>query len=116
MAGKPLARAGDVSATVGTTFYTGADSGSWAAGTVSETTTPGFTSDGTVVVTQASCVFTFTGKAGTAQNPGSSTVTLSAGDRALQIGDAAPLVDGDRQADDFGNTLRVASTAVWSSS
>ncbi len=115
MAVKPLARAGDVSATAGTVFYTGADSGSWAAGPVTETPAAGFTSDGSSVVTQASCVFTFTGKAGTTPKPGSSTVTLSAGDRALTVGGAAPLVDGDSTSDAFGNTVRVSSSAVWGS-
>lgn len=107
-----VARAGDVTATVGQLPYSGATSGTWTAGTVATTTATLASSDGAAVVVGASCTFSFNGTNGQSPVTGTSTVTLSPGPRVLTIGGVAPLVDGDSQQDAYGNTLRVGSTAT----
>lgn len=117
---KPVARAGDVRATPGTspnypneTAPTAA--GTWSAGTVSETTVAKAGSDGARVVHAASCTFTFNGSntQSGATVTVTSVVTLNPGSQVLQVGGSDPLVDGDEQRDVYGNTLRVSSSATW---
>lgn len=111
-----VARAGDVSATPGTTPVTGS-TGAWSAGTISETTTSVFTSDRRAIVVEARCTFSYSGN--TTSTPSSpvsqtSTVTLRPHTRALKVGGSPPLVDGDREQDSYGNALSVGSDATWS--
>ncbi|MBM2614003.1 hypothetical protein JIG36_00340 [Actinoplanes sp. LDG1-06] len=102
---KAVARSGDVTATAGTTFFTGATSGSWTAGSVSETTHTKLSK----ALVSASCVFSFTGKndAG-AVVTGTETVTLKAGSTKLR---AAVLRNGDEATGTFGNKL--SASAAW---
>ena len=109
---KPVAREGDASAAAGKTPYTGATSGTWTPGSVTETTADRASSDGAKVVTQAKCSFSFSGTNGTSAVTGSSTVTLSPGSLLLSIDGATPLVDGDSAKDSFGNTVSVSSSAI----
>ncbi len=116
----PVARAGDVRATASlATNYPNETAptatGEWSAGPVSEATVAVAGSDGARVVRAASCTFTFEGS-----NTQSgalvtvfSTVNLDPLPRVLTVGGFDPLVDGDEEGDDYGNTLRVASSATW---
>src|SRR5687767_6357533 len=112
MPGNSVARAGDVAAATGSTYYSGADSGAWSAGALSSTTTSLVTSDGKQVVTKASCTFSFSGKAGNSPVTGTSTVKLEPATRRLKVAGASPLVHGDSTKDSYGNTLSVESTAT----
>ncbi|AEH10752.1 MULTISPECIES: hypothetical protein [Protofrankia] len=111
MAGAAAARPTDVSATAGSSPYTGATSGTWTAGTPQLTTSDVLSSDGQAIVVGASCSFTFSGTNGQTNVNGSSTVTLEPGGRALTAAGVCPLVDGDSARDSFGNTVFVASNA-----
>jgi hypothetical protein len=119
---KPVARAGDVSATASSaTNYPNdkspAATGSWAVlGAVSETTVSVAESDGSKVVRSASCQFSFTGtntQGGASFTSPPSTVTLTPATRKLKVGGSYPLVDGDEATDAFGNKVSVSSTATW---
>jgi hypothetical protein len=107
-----VARSGDVSAAAGTTPATGADSGTWTAGTLTLSTADLLSSDGRAVVVEAACTFSFTGKAGNTAVTDSSTVELKPGSPALLVGGTHPLLDGDAEEDDYGNTVSVSSDAA----
>ena len=114
-----VARAGDVSATPGTTPVTGS-TGTWTKqGEVNETKKTTFTSDGSAVVVKATCTFSYSGNTtSTPSSPvtDSSTVTLNPQSRKLTVGGDSPLVDGESAEDSYGNKLSVASSAAWSTS
>ncbi|HEX5543342.1 MAG TPA: hypothetical protein VFX60_17610 [Micromonospora sp.] len=112
MAGAPVARPADVSATAGSSPYTGATSGTWTPGTLQLTTSDVLSSDGHKVVVKVSCSFSFFGTDGQKSVNGSSTVTLEPGSRGLTAAGVCPLVDGDSAQDTFGNTVSVASDAL----
>jgi hypothetical protein len=120
--GLPVARVGDVVATVSpaTSFPTTGPptaTGSWSAAGVVPVPASGATAGAAKVLVGASCVFTFTGT--TTSSPSSpftsppSTVTLTPRTRVLHRVEGAPLVNGDTASDAFGNKLTVASTATW---
>lgn len=106
-----VARSGDVSATAGTTAYSGATSGTWTAATPALTTTTVLSCDG-AVVTKATCSFSFSGTNGQSPVTGTSSVTLSPGRLALTVDGVSPLVDGDSAKDSYGNKLSVSSGAA----
>ncbi len=120
---RPVARAGDASATASTAKSYPNDTsptatGQWkTAGPVSETPVAGAQSDGKKIITSAACSFVFTGNL---TSPGNlsftsppSKVTLTPASRILKAGGSDPLVDGDEAADTFGNKVSVSSTATW---
>jgi hypothetical protein len=118
---KPVARAGDVSATVSSAKNYPNDTsptatGSWAVvSAVSETIVSVAGSDGKKIVRSATCQFSFTGtntQSG-ASFTSSSTVTLTPATRKLKVGGSDPLVDGDEATDTFGNKVSVSCTATW---
>jgi hypothetical protein len=123
---KAVARVGDVVTNAdtprpGTWPVPATATGSWKAGPVRYTPDPAIpgpkvTAGGKVVVVKAECDFTFTGADNTsgATVTATSTLTLEPGSRALGVGNATPLVQGDTtKPDGFGNTLTVVSTATW---
>jgi hypothetical protein len=111
MAAKPVAGDGDVSATAGTTPFTGAQGGTWTAGPVQLKTYAKLKAGGMPVVHQAECTFSFSGNnASGATVAGTSTVTLTKPGRLLQKGQQSVLADGDSATDSFGNKLAVTST------
>lgn len=96
MATKSAAAKGDVSATAGTSPYTGANSGTWTAGPVSETSYANLKSGGKEVVWKAECTFAFTGASSSgATVTGTEKVTLRATAKLLMTGEHHVLVDGD---------------------
>ncbi|KOU61527.1 hypothetical protein ADK57_27640 [Streptomyces sp. MMG1533] len=109
MAGRPVAVQGEVSATAGQKPFEGADSGKWTAGTVNETASDTLKVDGSFVLHQASCAFTFTGKAGQTPVSGSSTVELTPTTDKLFADGTGVLLDGDAAGDAYGNTLKASS-------
>lgn len=110
MPGKDVAGEGDVSATPGNMPFTGAQSGTWTAGSVSVTAHPDLQVGGAAAISQASCVFSFTGanSSGTAVT-GQETVTLAAGATKLHDDQTSVLVDGDEAVGMFGNKLLASS-------
>ncbi len=116
MAGLGVAKAGDVTASVGTTYFGTATSGAWtAAGPVTETTYSFLTIQGAAVVHQASCSFSFSGSDGTNAVTGASSVTLTASSTTLQKGSTFVLRDGDSAQDIYGNTLTVSAPNILTS-
>jgi hypothetical protein len=119
MATKPVARDGDVSASVGSLLPPGVAEGTWQDGPVSVTKKPSFTSDGTALVVAASCTFTMPDAKAPNGNPVAvppSIVNLNPESRKLKVGGSSPLVDGDFDDDNYGNTVSVSSSAAWSTS
>jgi hypothetical protein len=109
---KSIAVEGDVSATPGNTPYTGAESGSWTAGTITYQGYDPLTIGGTRVVREASCTFSFSGASSSgATITGTETVTLSASATKLQGGSSNLLVDGDSEVGSYGNELLVQTGA-----
>ena len=109
---KSVAVEGDVSATPGSTPYSGAETGSWTAGAITYQGYDPLTIGGTRVVSEASCTFSFSGASSSgATITGTETVTLSAGGTKLQGGSSKVLVDGDRKAGSYGNELLVQTGA-----
>jgi hypothetical protein len=106
--GKSLACQADVSATPGTTPFTGATNGTWTAGAITVTSHPRLQVGGAPVISGAVCMFAFVSTDGSGVT-GSETVTLSAGATKLRDGPATMLVNGDQATGAFGNTLQVAS-------
>jgi hypothetical protein len=102
-----VARQGDVSATPGTAPYTGATSGAWTAGTISDTPYDKIVSGGKKAISEAQCTFSFSGvnDGSGATVTGSETVTLSAKQTKLQKGAAGVIVDGDSATGTYGNKL-----------
>jgi hypothetical protein len=113
MAGKSVAVSGEVIATPGTTFFTGADSGTWTAGAVNVQSYSKLTVGSKAVLHEAKCTFTFSGaNSGTgATITGSETVTLKAGATLLQKGLTSVLVQGDSATGSFGNKLQVQTVS-----
>jgi hypothetical protein len=121
MPAKSVAVEGDVSATAGTTPYTGADSGTWTAGPVSLTSYGNLKVKGKKVVWKATCTFSFSGKAGNTTVTGSETVTLTATTKLLNKNQTKVLVDGDSKtggdaAPKFDNKLSVSASGPLKSS
>jgi hypothetical protein len=117
MTTKPVAREGDVSATVGSTKPLGVADGTWQKGQVSLTTKATVKSDEKAIVVGASCTFTMPdakAQNGSAVTVQPSTVTLIPGSAKLNIGGSAPLLDGDSAEDMYGNKVSVTSDASWS--
>ncbi|MEU8471616.1 hypothetical protein AB0F30_27540 [Streptomyces sp. NPDC029006] len=112
MAGRAVVVRGGVSATVGTSPFKSADSGTWTAGAVVETPSSLVTVGDSPVLHQASCVFAFVGKAGQAPVSGASTVTLTATAGGLLADGEGVLLDGDSAQDEYGNTLKAGSSAA----
>jgi hypothetical protein len=105
-----VAREGDVSATPGTTPYTGAAKGEWTAGTVTYTSYEKVVSGGAKAISKAECTFSFSGStSGGSAVSGTETVTLEAQPTKLQKSDAGVIVDGDSATGTFGNTLTASS-------
>ena len=101
-----VARQGGVSATPGTTPFTGANSGTWTAGPISDKPYDKVVSGGAKAISEAQCTFNFSGvNASGATVTGSETVTLSAKQTKLQKGAAGVLVDGDSATGTYGNKL-----------
>lgn len=110
---KSAAKAGDVKATAGTTFYSPAVKGAWTAGPVQETTYSKLKSGAKQVVHKAECTFSFTGTGPTpAEAPvsGTSKVTLVAKTTKLQKGLSNVIVDGDSEKDSYGNELKASAS------
>ena len=112
MTAKSVARSDDVSTLAGSTSYTGATSGSWTAGDLTLTTASLASIGGSTVVTKAACTFSFSGSNGQSAVTGTSSVTLNPSSRLLTIDGTSPLVDGDSAKDDYGNTIKVSSSAL----
>lgn len=112
MAMKPVAIAGDATATAGAVVAAGADSGTWTAGPITESTYDVLTSGGSKVLYKAECTFSFSGKdSANAAVTDTSTVTLDATTKVLQGGGTFVLVDGDSQADEYDNTVSISASA-----
>lgn len=110
MPGRNVAGEGDVSATPGNVPFTGAQSGTWTAGSVAVTAHPDLQVGGAAAISQASCVFSFAGvNGGGTAVTGQETVTLTAGGTRLHGDQASVLVDGDEAAGMFGNKLLASS-------
>jgi hypothetical protein len=110
---KSAAKAGEVSATAGTKFYSPAVKGKWTAGPVQETPYSKLKSGGKAVVHKAECTFSFTGTGPTpAESPvsGTSKVTLTAKTTKLQKGASNVLVDGDSEKDSYDNELKASAS------
>jgi len=105
MAVKPISVEGEATATPGTALFTGASSGTWAAGPLVETKYAPFTIGGKKVIHEVSCLFTFTG-----DGSGTSLVTLTASGTTAQSGLDLVLVDGDSEKDSFDNEISVSSS------
>lgn len=108
--GAKVAVEGEVQAIPGTVMCKEAISGKWIAATVSYKTYTCLTVNGTAVIHEASCDFSFTGTDGTNTVKGQSSVTLSATPTKLQGSSTKVLRDGDQNLDSFGNTLKVVAT------
>ena len=112
MAGNSVAVTGEVVATPGTTPFTGANAGSWAAGPISVQTYSKVTIGGQPVMHRASCTFSFTGTTSNgAPVSGSEVVTLTAGTTVLQKGQSGVLVQGNSATGTFGNKLAVQTAS-----
>ncbi len=109
--GKGVAVEGEVTATPGTTLFTGADSGTWTAPpSISYKSYTKLTISGRRVVYQAKGTFTFSGLSSSgATITGPETVTLTASTTLLQKGLSNVLVDGDSATGIYGNELKVQS-------
>ena len=113
MALKSVAVQGDASASAGSAMYTGATSGSWTAGPVTETKYDVLTSGGKKVIYKAECSFSFVGEnSGGSAVTGESSVTLEASGTGLQGGSTFVLVDGESANDSYGNTVSVSASAI----
>ncbi|NEW69887.1 hypothetical protein [Streptomyces rhizosphaericus] len=109
--GAEAAGTGDVTATPGTTPFTGADKGTWTAGEVVETASDKMKAAGAFLIHRATCDFTFSGTAPNgAAVSGKSTVALSATASRLRVGGERLLLNGDEAHDTFGNALKAVST------
>ena len=87
-------------------MFTGATSGTWTAGQISDTPYDKIVSGGAKAISEAQCTFNFSGaNASGAPVTGSETVTLSARATKLQQGAAGVLVEGDSASGTFGNKL-----------
>jgi hypothetical protein len=114
MAGKRVAKKGDVKAEAGSKLYGQATTGSWSPGDISETRYPNLTTGGGEVVYEAKCKFSFTGTkpvpGGTAPENGTSDVTVKAKTTLLQAGQSRVLVDGNDNKDKYDNKLYVSAS------
>jgi hypothetical protein len=113
MAGKSVAKAGDIKATAGTTMFSPAVSGKWTAGPVTVTTYSKLKTGGSPVAHKAECTFSFTGTGpspASAPVSGTSKVTLTAKTTRLQKGKSNVIVDGDSAQDSYGNKLETSAS------
>jgi hypothetical protein len=120
---KALARVGDVHATVSTAKNYPNDAaptatGNWAVSPsgVTEKPVPSAACGGSAVVVSATCAFVFTGTNSASGAPFTSPlsiVSLASQQHILRVGSSYPLVDGDENHDEYGNSLKVDSTATW---
>lgn len=108
---KAVACDGNVTATAGTTPYTGADSGTWTPGQVKYTTRPKVKAGGVAAISQAECTFSFSGKSGNTVVNGSEKVVLTAGQTKVQKGAGGVLLSGDSKTSAYGNKLEATSSA-----
>ena len=119
MVAKSAAVKGDVSATAGTSPYTGAQTGTWTAGQVTETSYANLKVGGKEVLWKAECTFSFSGanSSGTTVT-GTEKVTLTATTKLLMKGEHSVLVDGDSKTGgdtppSFDNKLSVSAAGSW---
>jgi hypothetical protein len=106
-----VATEGDVTATPGTSMFTGADSGRWTAGAITYTSYAKLKVGGGQVIHKAECTFRFSGASSSgAAVTGQETVTLTAGSPLLQKGASSVLVHGDSKTGTYGNKLEAASS------
>jgi hypothetical protein len=107
MAGRKAVKAGEVTATAGTTMYPPAVAGAWVAGPVIETASGRHGSGGVPFLREARCTFNFTGVGPPPAQPplaASSTVVLAP--RTTQRRRAWKVLrDGDSATDQYGNQL-----------
>ncbi len=122
MAAKSVAVKGDVSATAGTSPYTGAQTGTWTAGPVTETSYAKLKVGGKQVLWKAECTFSFSGaNSSGATVTGTEKVTLTATTKLLMKGEHSVLVDGDSKTGgdtppSFDNQLSVSAAGPWKTS
>ena len=110
---KSVAAEGDVTATAGTTPFTGAQSGTWAAGSITVTAHADLQVGGAAAISKANCTFSFSGLNSSGVTvTGQESVTLMAGATKLHDGEDTVLLDGDQATGPggFGNKLKVTST------
>ncbi len=100
-----------MSATPGTTPYTGAQSGAWTAGAITYSPYDKIVSGGRKAISRAECTFAFSGaNASGTTVTGTETVTLAAQATTLQKQASGVVVDGDSTTSSFGNTLQASSS------
>jgi hypothetical protein len=116
MAGRAVAKSGDVSPTNGTGMFTDphtmvtAASGNWTAGPVTETSYPFLTIGGAAVLHEATCTFAFAGyDSSNNAMAGTSDVDLVKGPTTLQKSSTFVLRDTDSKSDGYGNTLSLSA-------
>lgn len=109
--GEVSATAGSINAELDTN-----KTGQWNAGPVVDTFYNHLTIDGTPIIYESTCTFTYTGgTTGTAPAPvvavvvPPETVTLTAGSTVLQSGLNKVLLDGDEEQSNYGNKLSVSA-------
>ncbi len=115
--GKAVALTGTVIATPGQVPFPPAQSGAWVAMPVQETMDNKLKVGGKAVISEAECVFMFTGTDSSSGVPvpvsGQEKVKLSAKSTTLQ---KKVLVDGDMQQSSYGNRLRVITLSKLTTS
>jgi len=114
MASKLVAIPNMVSAIIGTGMYGAAATGLWTAGSITTTSANHLSVDGTKVIIEAECTFTFAGLQidGTTPVNGSSDVTLSPSSTKLTDSGNDLLVFGDTTSDSYGNTLVIIAGQI----
>lgn len=115
MPSKNVAVEGDVQAIVGTAMITPAETGTWTAGSITESSYNKLKIEETKVIYKVECTFTFSGSytppGGTPTAvSGSETVTLTANSTKLQNGFSNVLVNGDSAEGTYGNKLQVVTS------
>jgi hypothetical protein len=114
--GDAIAVDGDVTATAGTTDVSGYK-GSWTAGSVSCVPHPKMKINGTNIIYEASCTFSYTGANNSGSTTASETVTLSASKTTVSSNGNYVLLDGDSEEGTYGNKLEVnASNTTFKTS
>ncbi|MGB3673425.1 MAG: hypothetical protein WA988_03185 [Candidatus Nanopelagicales bacterium] len=113
MVAKKVAVEGDTTATVGTMPFTGADTGTWTAGTIEESAYPKLRCAGTPVIWEATCKFSFIGTGPPPVKPtikGDETVTVTATTNLINKTQHSVLVGGASSVGKYGNKLQISAT------
>jgi len=108
--GDAIAVDGEVTATPGTSMYSGATGGSWTAGAVTYTSHSKIRSGGKEVIYKAECTFTFSGTSGNSPVSGTEKVTLQASKKKLSCSGNYVLVNGDSKQGTYGNKLEAKAS------